>query len=294
MIKALVVFAAACAAAPLAAQEPAQPAEAAGQFRVLSYNIRYDNPGDGADVWANRRDAMADYLAEARPDLFGLQEALQRQIEYLAGKLPDYRWYGVGRDDGKLRGEFTPIFYRHERLQPLEQGTFWLSETPDEPGSKSWDTAITRICSWVKFRDQQTEREFYAFCTHFDHRGQQARLESARLLRRKIATIAGDAPVVLLGDFNCTPSSEPYRALTIQDAELPPAFVDAKDATATPHAGPDSTWNGFTRIAPQRRIDFIFVRGFDVAAHRIDDPRVSGRFVSDHLPVVADLRPQSK
>jgi endonuclease/exonuclease/phosphatase family metal-dependent hydrolase len=260
------------------------------QLRVLTYNIRYENPGDGANVWPNRREAMARYLAEMKPDLFGLQEAERQQSEYLASALPDYRWYGVGRDDGKQAGEGTPIFYRPDRLEAIESKTFWLSEKPEEPGSKSWDAALTRICSWIKFRDKQTRTTFFAFNTHFDHRGRQARLESAKLIRATIARIAGDAPVVLLGDFNAQPQSEPYKALTTIEPDGPPALLDAREATQQPAAGPTGTWNGFTKIIDERRIDFIFVRGFEVAAYRVDDPRVERRFVSDHLPVVAELQ----
>jgi endonuclease/exonuclease/phosphatase family metal-dependent hydrolase len=262
-------------------------------LRVVSYNIRYDNAGDGPNRWQHRRQAMADYLAELKPDLAGLQEVLIGQLRFLAEKLPDYAWHGAGRDDGREQGELSPLLYRRERFEVRDKGTFWLSDTPDQVGSKGWDAALPRVCSWLKLFDKQAHRELLALNTHFDHRGREARRQSAVLLRRKIDSLCESAPtlpVILTGDFNCTASDEPYRALVAQTEATHTPLCDSLTISKKSPAGPDSTWNGFEGIVPKRIIDFIFVRNMAVLAHRVDDPRVEGRFVSDHLPVVAELR----
>lgn len=267
-------------------------------FRVMSFNIRYDNPGDGTNAWPLRRDAVAELIKTERPDIAGLQEALLSQIDDLQTRLPSYDWHGVGRDDGKQRGEFVPIFYRRDRFEPLDTGTFWLSETPNLPGSKSWDAAITRLVTWMKLKDKLTGRTLYAFNTHFDHLGWQARIASAHLLLSEMRRIAGDAPVVLTGDFNTVPSSTPYRIITtgISDnaesggEQSESHLDDARRISAAAPIGPNSTWNGFQEVLAGRQIDFIFVRGIRVITHAIVDERPNGRFLSDHLPVWADLK----
>jgi len=263
------------------------------RLRVMTFNIRYDNAGDGENRWRNRRDAVAAVIAENKVDVVGLQEALERQIDDLAQRLPDYAWYGVGRDDGKTRGEFAPIFYRKDRFEVIDKGVFWLSETPETPGSKSWDAAITRLVTWIEFRDKTADCTFFAFNTHFDHIGTEARLRSAALIRERIPRIAGEKPTVLTGDLNCVATSAPYRTLTEKgdaDVDRPPALLDTRKVSLTDPRGPDSTWNGFTEIESGRIIDYVFVSaGWRVASHATIDERVEGRFVSDHLPVLAEI-----
>jgi len=263
----------------------------AATFRVVTYNIRYDNPDDGPNVWMNRREAMVKYLRETKADLIGMQEVLPQQRDYLAEQLTDYAWYSVGRDDG-VKGEATPIFYRKERYELLEKGTFWLSDAPDKPGSKGWDAGLPRVVSWVKLCDKQAGKSLLFVNTHFDNRGVQARLESAKLLVRKIDEPRGDGadalPVVLTGDFNCTAKQEPYKVLAGQPDE-PGRLLDAQHISRKPHVGGDSTSNGFKAIRAGAKIDFIFIRGLAALSHRIDDPRVDSRFVSDHQPVAAEL-----
>ena len=192
-------------------------------------------------------------------------------------------------------GEGTPVFYRRDRFEPGDTGTFWLSPTPDVAGSRGWDAALPRVASWMKLRDRQSGRELLAINTHFDHRGSQARIESSNLIVRKIDELAGTGsdrlPVILTGDFNARPSEEPYAAIGSHDSQTL-RLIDAERATRTPHQGGDSTSNAFKAIAPGVKIDYIFVR--DIAAvlsHRIEDPRVDGRFVSDHQPIVAEIEP---
>ncbi len=273
---------------------PAQSAEV-HPLKVMSYNIRYNNPGDGVNAWPNRKDHVADMIgSKYSADLAGLQEAQYDQIQDLEERLPEYAWIGVGREDGKQAGEFTSIFYRKERLEPLEHDTFWLSEQPDVPGSKSWDTAITRIVTWVKFKDKQNEKELYHFNTHFDHRGQQARLESAKLIWKKIKEIAGDTPVVLTGDFNVRENSDPYAILvgkTEFDGERS-QLKDARYVSKTEHEGPTSTITDWKEHrGPESKIDFIFVHnGFEVLSHKVLDDKYGYYFPSDHLPILAEVQ----
>jgi endonuclease/exonuclease/phosphatase family metal-dependent hydrolase len=260
-------------------------------FRAVTYNIRYDNPGDGPNVWVHRKAAMAEYLKGTKADLIGLQEVLPQQRDYLAGELAEFDVYSVGRDDGE-KGEATPILYRKERFKLLDKGSFWLSATPDEAGSKGWDAGLPRVVSWVKLHDKASGLPLLFVNTHFDNRGVEARLQSAKLLVARIAALDGDdgdtLPVVLTGDFNCTARQPPYAAITGDEAGEA-KLLDAQLISSKPHAGGDSTSNGFKELRPGAKIDFIFVRGLAVASHQIDDPRVEGRFVSDHQPVTAEI-----
>lgn len=257
------------------------------QLRVMSYNIRYDTPDDGVDQWTKRKERVASLIRYHQPDLLGVQEALGHQIRDLATALPQYAWYGVGRDDGKEEGEFSAIFYNQRRFELLDKGTFWLSPQPEKP-SKGWDAAIVRICSWVKLQDRETGSAFYHFNTHFDHKGVKARENSANLLRERIAAIAGNTPVVLTGDFNTTDDTPAYAYLTRGD-RLKDSLQEAKWG----HHGPMGTFSSFdvaTKLG--KRIDFIFVTdGFGVLQHAILTDAQQGKYPSDHLPVVAILNP---
>ncbi|HTN75956.1 MAG TPA: endonuclease/exonuclease/phosphatase family protein [Pirellulaceae bacterium] len=267
----------------------ASAASAAEPLRVMSFNIRLDNRGDGENAWPHRKEWVAEILREQKPALFGLQEALPHQITDLAERLKDYAWFGAGRDDGKQKGEAVPVFYRRERFEVLEQGNFWLSETPDVPGSKSWDTSITRMVTWLKLKDKTNDQVLLFANTHFDHQGVKARVESARQVLATLPKLAGDAPVVLTGDFNTGNKSEPYNVLTGKGAAATWLLTDARTISKTKPEGPNSTWNGFRKIQPEQQIDFIFVHGLSVARHAILTDEKDGKFPSDHLPLVADL-----
>lgn len=254
--------------------------------RVMSFNIRYNNPDDGEDAWPNRKDMVAGVIQFHRADFAGLQEALLEQIEDLETRLPEYEWIGIGRADGMTEGEYTPIFYRPDRFELIEHDTFWLSETPEVPGSKSWDAAIERIATWGIFRDLRTDSRFVLLNTHFDHIGQEARRRSAELILARLDSISSELPTIVTGDFNTTPDSEPYRVLTNSETGLRDAFA----VTEQPHYGPSSTWSGFEAVTSDRRIDFVFVSdGVDVRRHGILSETVNGRFPSDHLPVLAEV-----
>ena len=263
----------------------AEPVSTDSTLRVMTFNIRYNNPGDGEHAWPHRKERVASVIRFHEADLVGVQEALNGQIDDLEALLPAYAWIGVGRDDGVAAGEFSPIFYRKDRFELLEQATFWLSETPEAPGSKSWDAALTRIVTWGRFRDKTTEKVFYLFNTHFDHRGAQARTESARLLLEKIDVLAGDALVIVTGDFNVTPTTEAYRVMVTE-------LEDARRRSVTPPHGPEGTSFGFTVEAGEqgRRIDYIFVHpDVRVQHYGVLTDHWHGHFPSDHLPVLAEV-----
>ncbi len=259
-------------------------------LHVMSFNIRLNTTSDSLNAWPYRKDKVAQQVLFYQTHLLGVQEALHLQMQDLQQRLPGYKYVGVGRDDGKEKGEYSAIFYDTSRLQALQSGTFWLSETPEVPGSKSWDAAITRVASWARFRDKKGGKEFFAMNTHFDHMGKVARAESARLLLQRMHQMAGTLPVVLTGDFNAKPSEEPIKILTDSTALL--QVQDTKALSQMPHYGPDGTFNGWgPKETDNEPIDFIFIRnGFEVLRHATLSQSWNGRFSSDHFPVFAVLR----
>lgn len=251
--------------------------------RVMSFNIRYDEPRDGVNAWSNRKQKVADVIRFHKADLVGVQEALLTQLRDLEKMLPDMAWCGVGRADGKESGEYSAILYRKSRFQIQQCNTFWLSPTPEVTGSKGWDAALPRIVTWAKFLDRDTKKTFIHFNTHFDHIGQTARVESAKLILRRISETAGKMPFVLTGDFNVVESNEAYKTIA-------GGISDARYVSVNPHFGGDSTWTGFKQIEPGRKIDYIFVRtGMKVIEHGVLSDQWNGLWASDHLPVLAEI-----
>lgn len=256
------------------------------ELRIMSYNIRYNNPGDGERAWDRRKEEVANLIKFYQPDVIGLQEALLGQITFLEDQLTDYARIGVGREDGKQAGEYSPLLYRKSKFALLDHGTFWLSETPDRP-SVGWDAAFARIVTWGKFcRKEQGDTAFF-LNTHFDHRGEQARRESARLIRQWVANHAANYPVMVTGDFNASPTSDPYQAIT-QGNSLRDAYVISQ----LPSVGPDRSFSNFavTDSLPGDRIDYVFVSPtVEVHRHAIISSFNNGYYPSDHLPIVADV-----
>lgn len=255
-------------------------------LRVMSFNIRYHNPQDGYDAWPHRKAMVESMIRFYDVDLFGIQEALESQMADLAAMFPDFGYLGSIREPG---GEYAAIWYRKSRLRLLESNTFWLSETPDTM-SRGWDAALNRVASWGRFQDRKSGKQFLHLNTHFDHRGEVARRESARLILQQLQTLNPDRhPVIVTGDFNATPSSEPYQILThINDQQ---ALKDAFVHSLLPAHGPASTWSGFRFPGvPERRIDYIFLKHHAIALrHGVLTDSWSGRFPSDHLPVMAEV-----
>ncbi|MAI73007.1 MAG: endonuclease [Rhodopirellula sp.] len=249
-------------------------------FKLMTFNIRYDNVRDGKNAWNNRVDAVVDLLS--KQDLIGLQEVTAGQLKTLVERLPEFEFYGVGRDDGRSRGEHAPIGIRRTRFAAMERETFWLSNDPKQVGVAGWDASLPRTCTWMLVKDRCTGKKVWVANTHFDHRGSISRIESARLIKRVVSEQPVAIPCVLMGDFNCLQKSPPYLVL-VGDQLLTDARVLSKQTVF----GPESTWNGFREIATGRIIDHIFVRG-PVRVEQLStlDPRTSaGRYASDHLPV---------
>lgn len=256
----------------------------AGQnlVKVMSFNIRYNNPGDGENAWPNRVDLVQRLLGYHQPDIIGVQEALEGQMEDLSRILPGFDSEGIARTEG---GEYSAILYRASTLEKMEGSTFYLSSTPDQL-STGWDAALPRIATWARFKLRSTGAEFFCINTHFDHIGEVARKESAALILRAIDSLnPNHLPVILTGDFNATPNSEPI--LTILSGDM----LNSRTQTAGPAHGPESTWSGWTIAGePGRTIDYIFVKGdLAVVRHAHLAESFSGRFPSDHLPVLAEI-----
>jgi endonuclease/exonuclease/phosphatase family metal-dependent hydrolase len=257
-------------------------------LRVMTFNIRYDEPRDGVNAWPNRKKKVADVIRFHKADLVGVQEALLPQLRDLKSLLPGFSWCGVGRTDGKDTGEFSAILYRNARFELLETKTFWLSETPETAGSKGWDADYPRIVTWGKFRDRVSKKTFYHFNTHFDHRGERARTESASLILRRIGEIAGTSPFILTGDLNVREASEAYK--TLAKGTPTASLEDAKSASANGHFGGESTFSAFKELEPGMKIDYVFVRkGINVVEHGVLSDRWDGLWASDHLPVLAEI-----
>ncbi|HBV62491.1 MAG TPA: endonuclease [Rhodopirellula sp.] len=254
-------------------------------FKLMTFNIRNDNARDGKDAWIHRVDAVVELLSKQH--LIGLQEVTARQLKTLMARLPEFDFYGVGRDDGRNRGEHAPVGIRKSRFKILERGTFWLSKDPEQIGVAGWDASLPRTCTWVLVKDRFTGEKLWVANTHFDHRGSTARLESARLIKRMVSEQPVSMPVVVMGDFNCLQKSPPYAAL-VSDQSL----QDARLLSRRKVVGPESTWNGFRAVVSGRIIDHIFVRGpFSIEQLSTLDPKTStGRYASDHLPVQVEVR----
>lgn len=255
-------------------------------INVITFNIRYNNPNDGEHAWPNRKDNVASVIRFHQADIVGMQEALRGQIDDLQHLLPGYRWIGVGRDDGENGGEFSPIFYRQDRFEVLDNGTFWLSETPEIIGSKSWDAAITRIANWAVMEDQQTQQQFLILNTHFDHRGEQARTNSAALITERVQKLSAGRPVIITGDFNVPSTTNAYSTMTGD-------FADGFLKSINPPHGPEGTFGGFLvgDEANDRRIDYVFVsEAVEVLRYAALSDQWNGVYPSDHLPVMIELQ----
>ena len=291
IIKRIILFAAACLLFQ-GCSNGAHHQQGAFPVRVMTFNVRYNNPGDGVNAWPNRRDMAASMIRFHRADIAGLQEALKGQVDDLAERLPEYDWFGVGRDDGREAGEFMAIFYLRARFELLEESTFWLSETPERPGM-GWDAACNRVVTWGKFRDRDSDREFFHFNTHFDHMGETARRESAKLLLERVAEIAGSTPMVVTGDFNAVPESEPIQIITAGLPDRPESkLTDSRAVSRYGHHGPSGTHSRFESAGKpgDRPIDYIFVKnGVSVLQHGTLSDSFDGRFPSDHMLVLAEV-----
>lgn len=272
--------------------------ESKRNLHVVTFNVRYDNPNDGQNRWEKRVPIIESYFVKEKPDIIGMQEVKHNQILDLQKILPEYDYVGSGRDDGKQGGEYTPIFYSKGHFILLDNSQFWLSETPEIPGSIGWDAAITRIVTWAKFEEKSSGKTFFFFNTHYDHRGVKAREMSPHLLAEKISAIAGNSPVLVTGDFNirknhATLGSAVYDNL-IETLKSENDLNSAELIAETPVTTAGSTSTGFspdwTVGESGDAIDYIFVNEyFKVKSYRVDRIVENEIFISDHWPVAAKL-----
>lgn len=269
----------------------------AEQLHLVTLNIRYDNPEDGNNRWANRIPIVENYFNEETPDIIGMQEVLHNQLLDLQQILPGYGYVGTGRDDGNTAGEYSPIFWREDRFDLVDHSQFWLSEVPDSVGSRGWDAALPRIVTWAALHDHQSGKTIYTFNTHFDHRGRDARKNSIDLMSDRISEIAGDAPVIAMGDFNIR-RNHPAFGDTLY-THLMEVFMENDKFQNSEYAAGDvvsagATSTGFNenwRERPPHAIDYIFAdQNFQVQTYRVDHIIENGVFISDHWPVVTIVK----
>lgn len=253
-------------------------------YKVASFNLRMDTPNDKENAWPNRKEFAKSLIQYHDFDIIGTQEGFFHQLKDLM-EMPGFAYYGKGRDDGKEGGEHSAIFYKTEKFTLKDSGDFWLRENPEVPG-KGWDaTCCNRIASWVKLEDKVSKKTFYVFNVHFDHQGQIARRESGKLMIERIKKIAKSTPVILTGDFNSLPETE-------QMQNLSKFLKDTYVVTKQKPYGPVGTSNSFKLEAEMKnRIDYIFVsKDFEVLSYAALTDFLYGRFPSDHLPVVSEIR----
>ena len=250
---------------------------------VMTLNIRMDTPRDSLNAWPNRASIVAGFINDQHPDLLGMQEVLWHQYEFLDSALIGYGSVAAGRDDGIRGGEACPVFYRLGRFGEIDAGTFWLSATPDVPGSVGWGAALTRIATWVRLYDKTAKDTLLYFNTHFDHISDSARVMSSGVLLAKVRELAGDNNFIITGDFNALPGSQ-----AIERMKEGAFAVDSYDISETAPAGGSYTFNGWKDTPGEGRIDYIFVRnGMRVMSHETHRVIKDGVFISDHWPVEA-------
>ena len=254
-------------------------------LNIMTYNIRYDNPNDGENQWTNRKEFLVDQIKYNEVDVFGIQEGLHHQVQYLNTEFTNFNYVGIGRDDAKEKGEYSAIFYNSKKFKVLENNTFWLSETPNDI-SVGWDASMERICTYAVFESINSKQQFLVFNTHFDHIGNVARLKSSKLIHTKISEInLNNLPVFIMGDFNLLPESEPIRYLSEK-------FSDSKELSLLKPFGPKGTFNAFKFQKPVKdRIDYIFTNKDKVQVNKyavLSDSKEC-KYPSDHLPVIIEI-----
>ncbi|MEJ1241112.1 endonuclease/exonuclease/phosphatase family protein [Chryseolinea sp. T2] len=254
----------------------------AQSLKVMTYNIRYDTPNDSVNQWGKRTPKVYALIKKYNPDILGVQEALYNQITDLVSNLKDYAYVGVGRDDGKTKGEFSAILYRKDKFTITKEGTFWLSPTPTVAGSKGWDAAITRVATWAVMKDKKSGASFLMLNTHFDHMGKEARRESALLIKKRGAELAGKLPVIVTGDFNCTREEPPYTAIMSKEG------LQLLDPAPSPAPGTFCTFK--VNSIECRPIDYVFhTSEWKANNYKAITDNDGKYYPSDHLPVMVEL-----
>ena len=254
-------------------------------LRVMTFNVRYPSPDDGINVWPNRRDLMVKIIRTQHPDILGTQELFTSQGDYLASHLQHYQWFGLGRNGNNKEtndNEHMGVFYNTDRLRVINRGNFWLSETPNVPGSISWNQPMPRMVTWAEFQDKTTGNRFYYYDTHLPYRAkdEDLRVRGAKILLKHIAKVPDVLPVIVTGDFNSRQDKPTHALMTksLHDARM----------SAPIHKGPVKTFHNFTG-QPTQRIDYIFYRGLTAKDVRTVTTHHGKVYPSDHFPVVADF-----
>ncbi|RHJ91111.1 endonuclease/exonuclease/phosphatase family protein [Parabacteroides bouchesdurhonensis] len=263
--------------------------DAGAKLNVMSYNIRYDNPEDKDNQWKYRRDFAADLIKFHDVDVFGAQEVLNNQLNDLLARLPEYAYVGVGREDGKTKGEYAPIFYRKDRFLAEKSGNFWLAEDMNAIGKKGWDAACERVATWAILKDKNTGKEIFFLNTHLDHMGKVARHEGASLVLEQARKLSGNLPIIVTGDFNALPSDEPIQVLT--NPNDPRHLIHSRTIAEFIY-GPEWTFHDFEKIPYDKRewIDYIFIKGdIKVLRHGVLTETMNQVYPSDHCPVISTL-----
>jgi endonuclease/exonuclease/phosphatase family metal-dependent hydrolase len=283
---------ASCAPARSPVAPPATVPVPADAIRAMTFNIRYGTAPDGENAWPLRRDLTLRAIRDFDPIVLGVQEALRFQLDEIGAEFPDLGEIGVGRDDGIQAGEYSAIFYDRRRLEPLDHGTFWLSDSSDVPGSTSWGNRIPRIVTWAHFRDRANGAAFHVFNTHWDHESQPARERSADFLLERAHTIAGpDSPIIVTGDFNAGESNPAFRTLVAGSSGA--ASVQLRDTfrAVHPDATATGTFNAFRGDQTGDKIDAVLAtRHWRILDAEIVTLAAGSRYPSDHYPVTAILR----
>lgn len=262
------------------------------KLNVMSFNIRYDNPADSMNNWQYRKDIAAQIIKNQNIDIVGTQEVLYNQLNDLKERLPEYEAIGVGREDGKEKGEYSAIFYNKKRFEEVNSGYFWLSETPEVAGSKGWDGACERIATWAKLEDKATKKQLLIINTHLDHVGVQARQEGVSLLIKRAYDLAGELPIVITGDFNAEPESDVIKHILANDNPI--QLLDSRSIAEVLSKNDDGdyTFHGFGKVPDNQRefIDYIFVsKGIKVNEYSILAEKLNEIYLSDHRPLVAKI-----
>jgi endonuclease/exonuclease/phosphatase family metal-dependent hydrolase len=269
-------------------------------LRVMSFNVRFARAGHSEAANENnwndsehpRRERAIRVIREAAPDLLGVQEARDGQINDLKHALPEYDFYGVGRDDGKTEGEFAGIFYRRDRFTRKDAGSFWLSATPDKSGTTFSFNGLPRIASWVRIGDKKSSREFVLLNMHWDHQDKAAREKSAALVRERLTTLAKGRPVIVIGDLNSTEETPALQTLVAADA-AGRKLADSYRVRHPQRQPDEATFNGWNGTSKGARIDFILHSAeFAPTAAAIVRTEYDGLWPSDHYPVTATLKLQ--
>jgi len=257
----------------------------AQKMNVATFNIRMKTDSDVGNLWKDRYSHLTDLIKFHEFEIFGVQEAFKEQLNDMSADLPDFKYIGVGRDDGADKGEHSSIFYDTKRFEVSKSGTFWLSPTDTEKPNKGWDAALPRICTWGIFKDKSNGKKFIFMNTHFDHVGIEARRESAKLILAKAKEFAKDLPLILTGDFNIDETNEAYFTLAKSGV-----VQDVYDLAKIKYE-PNSSFNAWGKnIQEKARIDHIFItKPFKVRKYGILTDTYMGKFPSDHFPVMAEL-----